>query len=63
MRVVVEWARCEGNGQCAVEAPEVFELDAADNLTVLDEHPSEELRHKVELAVRSCPKRALSVEG
>ena len=62
MKVVVDWARCEGNGQCVVEAPEVFDLDDNDNLLLLDEHPSESLRSRVEMAVRACPKRALAVE-
>ena len=30
-------------------------------LEILDEHPPEELRDKVEQAVRMCPKQALSV--
>ena len=33
-----------------------------DNLYVLQENPPEELRGKVEQAVRSCPKQALALE-
>ena len=43
-------------------APEVFELGDDDVLVVLREHPGEELRPKVEEAVRLCPKQALSIE-
>lgn len=61
MRVVVNWALCDGNGNCAREAPEVFELDDDDNLRLLKEEvePAEEAR--VVAAVRVCPKSALSI--
>jgi ferredoxin len=62
MKVVVNWKQCEGNGICAVEAPEVFELDDDDNLIVLLENPSEDLRAHVEAAARACPKRAITVD-
>jgi ferredoxin len=43
-------------------APEVFEVRDDDFLYVLDEHPPEELRSKVEQAVRACPKQAITLE-
>jgi ferredoxin len=42
-------------------APEVFELDDNDDLHVLMENPGEDLRDKVEMAVRTCPKQAISI--
>ena len=63
MRVVVDYDRCESNAICMGMAPEVFEVRDDDNLYVLQENPPEELRAKVEQAVRSCPKQALSLEG
>jgi ferredoxin len=42
-------------------APEVFELDEDDELHVLIENPGEDLREKVEMAVRTCPKQAISI--
>ncbi len=62
MRVVVDMARCEANGQCVVDAPDVFRLDDDDNLIVLEPNPPEEHWDQVELAVRTCPKHALSIE-
>ena len=62
MRVVVDWNRCESNALCMAAAPEVFELQDDDTLLVLRETPGESLRDKVEDAVRSCPKRAISLE-
>ena len=62
MRVVVDFDLCESNGICVKNAPEVFEVRDDDVLYVLQEEPSEELRHKVEAAVRSCPKMAIKLE-
>lgn len=61
MRVVVDWDRCESNALCMAAAPEVFEVRDDDQLYLLQEEPSEDLRSKVEQAVRSCPKVALSI--
>ena len=63
MRVVVDYDLCESNALCMAAAPEVFEVRDDDFLYVLQENPPEELRAKVEEAVRRCPKQAISVEG
>jgi ferredoxin len=62
MRVIVNFNLCESNALCVEDCPEVFEIRDDDLLYVLDEHPSEELRSKVEQAVRSCPKQAIAIE-
>ena len=62
MRVVVDFDLCESNAVCMGIAPEVFEVRDDDFLYVLDENPSEELRPKMEEAVRRCPKQAISIE-
>ena len=62
MKVQVDWNLCDGNGVCAIEAPEVFELDDDDNLILLLEEPGEELRPKVDAAARMCPKHAIEVQ-
>ena len=62
MKIVVDWAACDGNGVCSFEAPEVLELDDNDNLVVLQEVFDPALLPKVEAAVRVCPKRALAIE-
>jgi len=63
MKIVVNWALCEGNGKCEEAAPELFHLDDEDELHVLNENPPEELRAKAEAACAACPKNALSIEG
>jgi ferredoxin len=62
MRVVVDFDLCESNAICMGIAPEVFEVRDDDFLYVLQENPPEELRPKIEQAVRSCPKQAISIE-
>ena len=60
-RVVVDFDLCESNAVCMEVAPEVFEVRDDDFLYVLDETPPDELRPKVEEAVRRCPKQAISI--
>ena len=61
MRVVVDMSLCESNALCVAAAPEVFEVRDDDLLYVLDEHPAESLRAKVEQAARVCPKQAITI--
>jgi ferredoxin len=61
MRVVVDLMKCESNGLCVTQAPEVFGLTDDDELLVLNETPSEDQRAAVERAVQMCPKQALSL--
>jgi ferredoxin len=61
MQVNVNWALCDGNGVCAVEAPTVFELSDDDELVLLKEVPGPDELDAVRSAIRVCPKRALSL--
>ena len=61
MRIVVDFDLCESNALCMAAAPEVFEVRDDDFLYVLQEEPPEELRAKVEAAVRACPKAAITI--
>ncbi|MFW5416669.1 ferredoxin [Nocardiopsis sp. CNT-189] len=63
MRVIADYDLCESNAVCMGILPEVFEVRDDDNLYILQEEPPEDMRAKVEEAVRMCPKQALSVEG
>jgi ferredoxin len=62
MKVVVDFDVCESNAVCMGIAPEVFEVRDDDFLYVLQEEPAEDLRGKVEEAVRRCPKQAIKIE-
>lgn len=61
MKVVVDFDLCQSNGICQGLAPEVFEVDDDGYLQLLQEHPDESLRSKVEMAVNSCPVQAISL--
>ncbi|MBN9491726.1 ferredoxin [bacterium] len=59
MKVVVDEDLCEGHGKCEAAAPEVFELGDDDLSHVLVDDVPEELRAKVENAIRLCPRQAI----
>ena len=59
--VVVDYDLCESNAVCMGLAPEVFEVRDDNFLYVLQDEPGEELRAKVEEAVRVCPTQAISL--
>ena len=54
---------CQGHGECAEEAPELFEVDydteAYPKVRVLQAKPDPALRAKAEAAVRYCPNKVL----
>ena len=62
MKVVVDYDLCEANAVCMDCCPEVFRVEEDDTLTILLENPPEDLRSKVEEAVRLCPRQALSLQ-
>lgn len=61
MKIVVDWDLCEAHGACMKAAPEAFLLDEKDRLHLLVEEVTPDLRAKVERAVNSCPRQALSL--
>jgi ferredoxin len=61
MRVTVDLDLCQGHGVCESEAPSVFELAKNEQVAIVDESPSEELRSQVQAAVRYCPTSALRI--
>jgi ferredoxin len=63
MKIVVDYDLCEANALCMGACPECFRVEDDDTLTVLLESPPEDLRGKVEEAVRLCPRQAITIEG
>ena len=61
MKVVVDYDKCKSNALCMGVAPEVFEVRDDGFLYLLTEEPPEELRPKLEEAVRTCPTQAISL--
>ena len=60
-KVVVDFDLCEANAKCMAAAPEVFYVDDEDFLHVKQETFDENLRPKVEEAVRLCPRQAITI--
>ena len=66
LRVRVDLDLCQGHGMCQMEAPEIFRVrerpEDHDQVEVLLEEIPEDLRGKLEAAVRYCPNRVLSLD-
>ena len=62
MKIVIDQKLCEGNGRCMESVPEVFEVRDDDKSHLLMEQPPQRLREKIKLAVRLCPRQAISIE-
>jgi ferredoxin len=60
-RVVVDRDLCQGHGVCESEAPGVFEVSKAGEMTVLVEAPPDDRRKEVEQALKYCPTHALTI--
>lgn len=61
MKLVVNLTRCQGYGQCAFLAPEVFRMLGGEAL-VVDPEPDEGERERVMRAVAGCPVQAIRVD-
>lgn len=66
MRVKVDRELCQGHAVCQLEAPEIFRVRERegdyDQVEVILEEVPEELRARLEAAVRFCPNRVLALE-
>lgn len=62
MKVHVAMALCESHGQCVFAAPEVFSFDD-DEVLQYDPSPGPGLGEAIARAVRSCPVRAITLDG
>ncbi len=62
MKPVVDHTLCEGHARCEETAPQVFEVDENDKSQVIVEVVPDDLRDRVDVAVRVCPRQAISLE-
>lgn len=60
MKVIVDLGLCDLHGLCVEAAPEVFEIGHDGVLRVLNDAPPQDLRAKVDKAVRECPTGAIT---
>jgi ferredoxin len=61
MRIVVDLTVCQGYGQCAFLAPDVFQLNGAESL-MYDPNPPGDPHASVQGAVAACPVQAISTD-
>ncbi|MEU9356105.1 ferredoxin [Streptomyces griseoloalbus] len=61
MRVTVDSERCVGAGQCALNAPEVFDQDDDGIVTLLVKEPEEADADGVRAAGDLCPSGSITV--
>src|SRR5580658_2349202 len=62
MRVVVDLTRCEGYGQCAFLAPDVFRM-RSDEALMYETEPDDAQREAISRAEAACPVQAIKVGG
>ncbi|MFG1704173.1 FAD-dependent oxidoreductase [Nonomuraea sp. M3C6] len=61
MRVVVDLTRCQGYGQCAFAAPDVFRMARTEAL-MYELNPDDREREQVLRAVAACPVQAMVID-
>ena len=61
MRIRIDEDLCEGNALCQKTAPAVFTVGDDDRAHLLIEVPPDTMRAEIELAVRRCPRQALTI--
>lgn len=62
MNIKIDRDLCEGNAVCMKVAPEVFTVDDSDQAQLVNKNPGEDLRAKVDAAIRRCPRQAITLE-
>lgn len=61
MNLTVDLKKCQNHGQCAIAAPDVFQMDDEGEL-VFDANPSDDTYDEVEEAADVCPVQAIFIE-
>jgi ferredoxin len=62
VKIAADRTKCIGAGQCVMVAPDLFLQDAEEGLVVVRiDHLDDTAMAAAELAVRSCPTRALGL--
>jgi sterol 14-demethylase len=61
-KITIDRELCQGHATCMTEAPELFQVDDAGNVTVLLDNPPLDLLEKARLAEKYCPTKAIKIE-
>ncbi len=61
-KIEIDRELCQGHATCMAEAPELFQVDDAGNLSVLQYNPPLDLLTKAQQAEKYCPTKAIIVK-
>ncbi|WP_055630023.1 ferredoxin [Streptomyces hirsutus] len=61
-KAVIDTSKCVGHGQCAMMAPDVFDLDAGGYARTIAPELTGDQRRDAEAAAMACPEQAIRVE-
>ncbi|MGZ8213447.1 MAG: cytochrome P450 [Methylosarcina sp.] len=61
-QIKIDRELCQGHAACMAEAPELFHVDEAGHVTVLQAYPSSALLTKARQAEKYCPTKAIKIE-
>lgn len=61
MRVRIDADACQGHSRCALNFPEIFDVNDDAKAFVLVDNPGPEWAEKIQVAIANCPERAISV--
>jgi ferredoxin len=62
MKIQIDYEWCRGAGQCALNAPQLFDQSDDDGtVIVLDEEPPPELQDSARLAAALCPNAVIRI--
>jgi sterol 14-demethylase len=62
-QITIDRELCQGHATCMTEAPELFQVDDAGNVTVLQENPPMGLLKKAQQAEKYCPAKAIKIKS
>jgi len=62
MKIVVDRTKCSSIGLCEATAPDIFQIGADGELSILIEDIGADRRTDLEQACENCPTQALSIE-
>ncbi|BBY38094.1 ferredoxin [Mycobacterium mantenii] len=63
MKVIVDQGKCASSGNCALNAPGIFDQRDEDGVVVLlAEHPSTAQQDNTRRAAAACPAQAIFIE-
>ena len=60
-QIIIDRQLCQGHATCMTEAPELFHVDEAGTVTVLQENPALDLLEKARQAEKYCPTKAIKI--